>query len=181
MRRGRHLLTWAAAELSSSSSTASTETPQHIGAGSWLFTAQHSKRHAQPDPHLFEGCTKGVKVCQHSREACPTTVQDQSCHQDTSCCCACWQGRWHISKKRGERRWWKALGASTDSTSVNIWDARRSRLRAAGPAQPYCKEHARWRPCALSLWAAGGHKTDLCPATQRCKSTGPAGNANLSS
>lgn len=84
---------------------------------------------------------------------------------------ACWQGRWHISQKRVKRRWWKALGASTDSTSVNIWDARRSRLRAAGLAQPYCKEHARWRPCALSLWAAGGHKTDLFPATQRCKST----------
>lgn len=61
---------------------------------------------------------------------------------------ACGQGRWHISQE-SERRWQRTLAAGRDSTSVNAWDARRSRLRAA---RTCCKEHARWRPlCFISL------------------------------
>lgn len=150
----------ATAELSPSTSTASLETQQHIGTGSWLFTAQCSESHAQPDlagPLFSEGCTKQGRFAsaQERLVACA-----QHCagpvlllrHLLLLTSSAYWQDRWYISQKRLERRWWRALAAGRDSTSVKPWDARKSRLRAAGLAQPCYKGHARWRPlCFISL------------------------------
>lgn len=126
--------TLAAAELSASTSTASTETQQ---AHWYRIMAVHSTALRKPctaspcRASLLGRLHKRVKVCQHSREACTHCTGSilPLGHLLLLTPSACWQGRWHISQKRVESRWWKALAAGRDNTSVNAWDARRSRLR----------------------------------------------------